>query len=85
MLANPIRMHYNKDMIYEEVMHRLDRLGANGSVYGTERVVSLLNRIGSPDEKMHIVHIAGTNGKGSTATMISSVLREAGQIGRAHV
>lgn len=78
MLANPIRMHYNKDMIYEEVMHRLDRLGANGSVYGTERVVSLLNRIGSPDEKMHIVHIAGTNGKGSTATMISSVLREAG-------
>lgn len=65
-------------MNYEEVTKKLDSLQIKGQVYGTERVTSLLEKIGSPDTKLHIVHIAGTNGKGSTATMIATVLREAG-------
>ena len=69
---------YHKGMTYEETILRLDALSPRGSVYGTERVERLLNRIGSPDEKLHIVHIAGTNGKGSTATMLSAILQEAG-------
>ncbi|MBO4989591.1 MAG: hypothetical protein J6D37_04590 [Clostridia bacterium] len=69
---------YHKGMTYEEVTLRLDALSKKGSVYGTERVERLLKKIGSPDQKLHIVHVAGTNGKGSTATMLSSILQEAG-------
>ena len=43
-----------------------------------ERVRELLRRLGSPEPGLGIVHIAGTKGKGSTAAMISSVLRKAG-------
>ncbi len=43
-----------------------------------ERVRVLLRRLGSPESGLKIVHIAGTKGKGSTAAMISSVLRKAG-------
>ncbi|MGN1060908.1 MAG: bifunctional folylpolyglutamate synthase/dihydrofolate synthase [Candidatus Coproplasma sp.] len=42
--------------------------------YGTERTVELLKLSGNPDKKLKIIHIAGTNGKGSTAEYITSVL-----------
>ena len=38
----------------------------------------LLKKLGNPQKKLQFVHIAGTNGKGSTSTMSASVLREAG-------
>ncbi len=44
---------------------------------GTER--RLLNALGSPDDKLKIVHIAGTNGKGSTAELLSSIIAAAGK------
>lgn len=47
--------------------------------YGTERCERLLKLLGNPDEKLKIIHIAGTNGKGSTAEYISSVLKCAGK------
>ncbi len=47
--------------------------------YGTERCERLLKLTGNPDSKLKIVHIAGTNGKGSTAEYISSVLVAAGK------
>ena len=43
-----------------------------------DRMRRLLSRLGSPQEGLRFVHIAGTNGKGSTAAMLESVLREAG-------
>ena len=42
----------------------------------------LLAAVGNPQEGLAFVHIAGTNGKGSTAAFLRSVLKEAG-IGRA--
>jgi len=42
--------------------------------YGTERCRKLLDLLGSPDEKLKIIHIAGTNGKGSTAAYITQIL-----------
>ena len=36
----------------------------------------LLNRLGNPDQAYRIIHIAGTNGKGSTANMIACILAE---------
>jgi len=45
---------------------------------GLERMEWLLERLHHPERRMKFIHIAGTNGKGSTAAMIASVLREAG-------
>jgi dihydrofolate synthase/folylpolyglutamate synthase len=46
--------------------------------YDLRRVAELLARLGNPHQKARSVHIAGTNGKGSTAAMIASVLSTAG-------
>ena len=43
------------------------------NVYKLERMEELLRRLGNPQDKLNIVHIAGTKGKGSTAAMISSI------------
>ncbi|QAU13037.1 dihydropteroate synthase [Halorubrum sp. BOL3-1] len=45
---------------------------------GTERVEALLAHLDSPEEEVSFVQVAGSNGKGSTARMTESVLREAG-------
>ncbi len=47
--------------------------------YGTERCEKLFKLLGNLDKKLKIIHIAGTNGKGSTAEYISSVLKAAGK------
>ncbi len=48
------------------------------SVPGLDRTRDLLQRIGNPEQKLKYVHIAGTNGKGSTAAMTASILSKAG-------
>lgn len=45
---------------------------------GLGRVINLLNKIGNPQDSLKFVHIAGTNGKGSTAAMTYSILKTAG-------
>lgn len=45
---------------------------------GLERMKALLEALGNPEKQLRVVHIAGTNGKGSTAVMIASILEEAG-------
>ena len=49
-----------------------------GSIPGLSRTQELLRRLGNPEKKLKFVHIAGTNGKGSTAAMTASILRKAG-------
>ena len=49
-----------------------------GSVPGLERISVLLEKMGNPQNDLKFVHIAGTNGKGSTAAMTASILRKAG-------
>lgn len=49
-----------------------------GSIPGLSRTQELLDRMGNPHERLKFIHIAGTNGKGSTAAMLSCVLRAAG-------
>ena len=49
-----------------------------GSIPGLERTQTLLSLMGNPEKKLKFVHIAGTNGKGSTAAMTASILRKAG-------
>ena len=49
-----------------------------GSRLGLSRVRELMDRLGNPQDRVRFVHLAGTNGKGSTAAFISSILRAAG-------
>lgn len=58
-----------------EWMYNLERFGVQPGLVTMERVMELL---GHPERGWPIVHIAGTNGKGSTAAFMASVLREAG-------
>src|SRR5258707_5724478 len=46
--------------------------------YGLERITTVLEALGHPERLPRIVHVAGTNGKGSTCAMIESGLRAAG-------
>jgi len=54
------------------------RLAHNAANYDLRRVEELLSRLGNPHLRARSVHIAGTNGKGSVAAMIASVLTTAG-------
>ena len=49
-----------------------------GSTPGLHRTQALLEKMGNPEKKLKFVHIAGTNGKGSTAAMTASILQQAG-------
>ena len=45
---------------------------------GLERISAILNLIGNPQDNLKCIHVAGTNGKGSTCAIIASILKEAG-------
>jgi dihydrofolate synthase/folylpolyglutamate synthase len=47
--------------------------------FGLERIRVLLHALGNPQDRLHFVHVAGTNGKGSVCAMIESSLRAAGR------
>lgn len=63
---------------YEESVRFVSGRLQFGQREGRARLRELLARVGSPQEKLRCVHVAGTNGKGSTTTFIASVLRAAG-------
>jgi dihydrofolate synthase/folylpolyglutamate synthase len=63
------------NMTYEEAMNYITSVGRFGSNYGLERTLRILELIGNPHEKLKVIHIAGTNGKGSTTAMVSKILR----------
>ncbi|MFA5839398.1 MAG: folylpolyglutamate synthase/dihydrofolate synthase family protein [Candidatus Margulisiibacteriota bacterium] len=56
----------------------LDSLEKFGINLGLERIANLLQQLGNPQTKFKSIHIAGTNGKGSTAAMVASILKEDG-------
>lgn len=65
-------------MTYEEAMEYIRSVGMFGSNYGLDRTYRLLELLGNPQDKLKLIHIAGTNGKGSTTAMISKILRGMG-------
>ncbi len=65
-------------MTYEQVLEGIHGLLRFGMKPGLERISRLLARMGNPQEKLQFVHVAGTNGKGSTCAMTASILRAAG-------
>ncbi|MBO7519267.1 MAG: bifunctional folylpolyglutamate synthase/dihydrofolate synthase, partial [Clostridia bacterium] len=65
-------------MNYNEATEYINAAGLLGSKPGLKRIEKLCRLLGDPQEKTRFVHIAGTNGKGSTAAMISGILTAAG-------
>jgi len=57
---------------------RMRRVRYNSDTFDLDRMRNLLRRLGNPHEKLRTVHIAGTKGKGSTATMLAEMLRASG-------
>ena len=70
-------------MTYQEAMNIIEDSKRYGSVLGLNNIRTLLEKLGNPQNQLQIIHIGGTNGKGSTAAYISSILAVAGyKIGR---
>lgn len=60
------------------ILDKLFSLQRLGIKVGLDHTIQLLNRCGNPHNKLKTIHIAGTNGKGSTAAILQSILRTAG-------
>ncbi|MCF0133185.1 MAG: bifunctional folylpolyglutamate synthase/dihydrofolate synthase [Blautia sp.] len=70
-------------MDYREARDLINTAGQYGSVLGLENMKALMHSLGNPQDDLQVIHIAGTNGKGSTAAYLYSVLCEAGyHVGR---
>ena len=65
-------------MTYEQALEKIHTYQRFGSRLGLERIRELLKRLGNPDQKLRIVHVAGTNGKGSVCRFLYEILNEAG-------
>lgn len=65
-------------MNYQEALNYINGTRWMGSKPGLSRTEELLERLGRPQDRLKFVHIAGTNGKGSCAAMLASILRAAG-------
>lgn len=65
-------------MTYKQATDYIDSFLIFGSKLGLERITKLLDDLGNPQDKLKFIHIAGTNGKGSTSKFTASILTQAG-------
>lgn len=65
-------------MTYEDVLERVNGKLRFGTKPGLDRIQRVLTQLGNPERELKFVHVAGTNGKGSCCTLLSSVLIESG-------
>jgi dihydrofolate synthase/folylpolyglutamate synthase len=68
----------NGPVTYQEALAYIAKLGRFGMKLGTERTTAILDRLGNPEHGLKGALIAGTNGKGSTAACLASILQSAG-------
>lgn len=70
-------------MNYSEAREYLKNVNKLGSILGLNTIKELLKRLGNPQNELKVVHIAGTNGKGSIMTFVQNILMESGyKVGR---
>ena len=70
-------------MTYEEAMAYMEQMGKKGSILGLKPIRHLLERLKNPQERLQVIHVAGTNGKGSICTFLEMLYRAEGKcVGR---
>lgn len=65
-------------MNYEQALEYIHSVNWAFCKPGLERITELCKALGDPQKKLRFIHVAGTNGKGSTSAMLASVLQKAG-------
>ena len=82
---NIIHPEYNKtakelydDLTIKEALKYASSRDGFGMKLGLENIKELLTRIGNPQDKLNVIHLAGTNGKGSTSNFFNNILLEGG-------
>ena len=65
-------------MTAEEALCYIHSAYRKGAAPGLSRITALLDALGNPQHSLKTIHIAGTNGKGSTAAMTAAILKAAG-------
>jgi len=65
-------------MNLESSLKKLFSLHNFGIKLGLDNIIAFINHLGNPQKKLKCIHIAGSNGKGSTASFIASILQEYG-------
>ncbi len=65
-------------MSYQQAMEYIEKCACYGIVPGLSNIRELLNRLGNPQKDLKVIHLAGTNGKGSVLAFLSAVLRTCG-------
>ena len=66
------------DKDYEKAVELLTSQGKFYINLGLERIAAILDLLGSPQDKLKCIHVAGTNGKGSVCTIIAAILAKTG-------
>lgn len=67
-----------EEQAYQAALEYLVHLTKFGINLGLGRIQALLQSVGNPEKKLRVIHIGGTNGKGSTSIMVANILQEAG-------
>ena len=65
-------------MNYEQALQYIHSVNWAFCKPGLERITALCQALGNPQKKLRFIHVAGTNGKGSTSSMLASILQSAG-------
>lgn len=67
-----------EEQAYQAALEYLVNLTKFGINLGLGRIQALLQSVGNPEKKLRVIHIGGTNGKGSTSIMVAEILEKAG-------
>ena len=65
-------------MTPQEAIDYIEQFTWSTTKLGLERTQALLRALGDPQKKLKFIHVAGSNGKGSTCAMLAAILRSAG-------
>ncbi|MBP5763221.1 MAG: bifunctional folylpolyglutamate synthase/dihydrofolate synthase, partial [Lachnospiraceae bacterium] len=65
-------------MDFQEALNYIENTGSSGIKPGTEVIKELLERLDNPEKGLNVIHVAGTNGKGSVCTYLECALNECG-------
>ena len=66
---------------YEEVVEKINQARRFGKEKGVDVTAKVLEKLNHPQKKIPYIHVAGTNGKGSTCAFLTAMLRQAGYKG----